>query len=318
MKTAEPIGRPDAMPSVTTTTEAPRLLITGAGGPAGLSLARQLIERGFAVVGVDMKPLEIPGVTTVVVPPASAPGMIGVLRRLVAEHSIDVVIPTVSEELPSVAAAADGLGAQVVIGDPGAVLVAHDKLTTSYRLAARGISVPDFALPSDVAGVAGAAATLGSPFIAKPRVSRGGRGVVVVRSEADLPWADTDDSTILQAFAPGEEYAPVVHRDATGAQPPLVVVLEKTGLAGGEVGNATGVRRVDEPEVAALALAAAEALDLTGPVDMDIRRLADGTPVVLEINARFGANSAAAPALLTSVLASLGAPERLAVSPDAP
>ena len=74
---------------------------------------------------------------------------------------------------------------------------------------------------------------------------------------------------------------------------------------------------MEKSEIAALACAAAEALGLTGPVDMDIRRLADGTPVVLEINARFGANSAAAPALLSAVLASVGAPERV-VGPDAP
>ena len=36
------------------------------------------------------------------------------------------------------------------------------------------------------------------------------------------------------------------------------------------------------------------ALDLVGPVDLDVRRLADGTPVVLEVNSRFGAVSAPA------------------------
>lgn len=289
----------------------PRILVTGAGGPAGSSLVRQLVARGTYVVGVDMNALDLPGVPTHVVPPAGDPGMVAVLRRLVAEHRIDVLIPTVSEELPTVAAAADGFGAAVVIADPGAVLIAHDKLTTSYRLAARGIPVPAFGLPSDFAGVAEVAQALGSPFIAKPRVSRGGRGVVVVRGEADLDWAGLDDSTILQSFAPGAEYAPVVHRDPVGAADPVVVVLEKTGLAGGEVGNATGVRPVMAADVADLALAAAEAVGLTGPVDMDIRRRRDGSPVVLEINARFGANSAAAPALLGAVLsAAAGTPVR--------
>ncbi len=309
--TDTPDLRPGSRPARPAGSARPRLLVTGAGGPAGASLVHQLTERGFPVVGVDMEPLDLVGITTAVVPPAHDPGLLAVLRRMVMDHDIDVVIPTVSEELPSVAAAADGLGARVVIGEPGAVLIAHDKLTTMFRLHARGVPVPAFALPSDLAGVTDAADLLGTPFIAKPRVSRGGRGVTVVRGEQDLPWAGVDDSTILQAFAPGDEYAPVVHRDPAGGLPPVVVVLEKTGLAGGEVGNATGVRPVDLPEVADLALAAAEALALTGPVDMDIRRLADGSPVVLEINARFGANSAAAPELLSAVLASLGAPLRV-------
>ena len=54
--------------------------------------------------------------------------------------------------------------------------------------------------------------------------------------------------------------------------------------------------------VAAPVVAAVEALDLTGPLDLDIRRDDSGTPVVLEINARFGANSAKAPELLGAAL----------------
>ena len=44
------------------------------------------------------------------------------------------------------------------------------------------------------------------------------------------------------------------------------------------------------------------AVRLQGPLDVDIRRRADGTPVVLEVNARFGANSAHAPEILTALL----------------
>jgi carbamoylphosphate synthase large subunit len=41
---------------------------------------------------------------------------------------------------------------------------------------------------------------------------------------------------------------------------------------------------------------------LTGPVDLDVRRGVDGEPVVLEINARFGANSSHAPEVLDALL----------------
>lgn len=57
------------------------------------------------------------------------------------------------------------------------------------------------------------------------------------------------------------------------------------------------------PDAEAAAAGAALALGLVGPVDMDIRRLEDGTPVVLEINARFGANCARVPDLMDSLLA---------------
>jgi carbamoyl-phosphate synthase large subunit len=60
--------------------------------------------------------------------------------------------------------------------------------------------------------------------------------------------------------------------------------------------------RVDEPDIAELALDAAEAIGLSGPIDMDIRRRWDGTAVVLDVNARFGANIAYAPEVLDAAL----------------
>jgi carbamoylphosphate synthase large subunit len=41
---------------------------------------------------------------------------------------------------------------------------------------------------------------------------------------------------------------------------------------------------------------------LQGPADVDIRCGADGVPAVLEINARFGANSAYAPEIVDALL----------------
>jgi len=81
--------------------------------------------------------------------------------------------------------------------------------------------------------------------------------------------------------------------------------LQKTELKEGRVGNAVSTVRVEGVEVRDVvetAIAAVEALDLIGPLDLDIRRDDSGTPVVLEINSRFGANSASAPELLSAVL----------------
>jgi len=59
-------------------------------------------------------------------------------------------------------------------------------------------------------------------------------------------------------------------------------------------------------DVARLAVRTVQAIGLVGPVDIDIRRDATGTPRVLEVNARFGANSRAVPALPGLLLRGLG------------
>lgn len=289
-----------------------RFLVTGVGGPAGRSLAEQLRARGHWVLGADMQAVD-PAAADVVaqVSRADSPAYLWELRGLVAKHGVEVLVPTVSDELVLISEARDDLapGLEVVVGDPAPVRIANDKFHTMNCLDNAGLSVPRFGLPSAFGSAEEAMDLLGGPVVVKPRVARGARGVRVLERLADRGrqaarvWATLDDAWIVQRFAPGTEYAPVVH--LRGTDPDTVVVLEKAELKGGRVGNAVSVRRTVAPDgqdVALLASSAALALGLQGPVDIDVRRMPDGTPVVLEVNARFGANSAHAPELLDAVL----------------
>lgn len=286
-----------------------RILITGCEGPAGQALGRQLASTQHTVIGVDMQ-LSRSSIfdSTTLIPAAVDPAMLPALRRLLKEHQIDVLIPTVSDELPHVALAASSLltHASVVIGNASAVRVAHDKYLTMAKLSSQSVPVPRFGLPSDFSSTKNALDYFSGPIIVKPRVGRGGRGVIVVDKPTDADWSLFDDSQIVQEFAPGVEYAPMVYQPASeSTAQTLVAVVEKTGLKEGRVGNATHVNRIPvsaASDVATTALHAIEALGLTGPADLDIRRRVDGTPVVLEVNARFGANSESAPELLNAVL----------------
>jgi carbamoylphosphate synthase large subunit len=82
----------------------------------------------------------------------------------------------------------------------------------------------------------------------------------------------------------------------------LAVVLEKTELKEGRIGNARSVQRIDDAVLGGVAIAAARAAGLNGPQDVDIRKRGDGQPVVLEINARFGANIRYAQEILDATL----------------
>lgn len=317
------------------------ILITGAGGPAGKALIAQLHERVLGgepavLVGADMRELDDPRLSlSVVLPAATDPEFTVALRHVIGATRADLVIPTVSEELPIVAglesvltqdplrhsardpftsarlAALPWTPPPVMISPPAATAIAGDKLHTMWALDAVGVAVPAFAPASAFAGTAEALEALNGPIVVKPRVSRGGRGVIVVEHPDELDWSTLPSGYLVQQFAPGTEYSPQVFRSWTRGSTD-VVVLEKTELREGRIGNAESVRESapgEADDIAYLAERTAETLGIVGAADLDVRRLDDGTPVVLEVNARFGACSASAPKILDLLLEEVFGPK---------
>ena len=266
-----------------------KILVSGCGGPAGHAVRELLLKRGHSVIAVDMKPSASADIIRV--PQANDPNFVPELEKIARNSRCNLVIPTVSEELPVLADQWNASWIPVVLSSLRSVMIADDKFATCGYLKSKGVSVPKYRLPSWEID------ELGWPLISKPRVGRGGRGVVVQESEKTL--AGLDDRYVLEEFIPSSEYAPNIY-NKNGKS--VVVVLKKTKLKQGIVGNALSVVRADDHDIAELAIKAAKAIGLTGPADIDIRRRSDGTPVVLDINARFGANLAHAPEVLDSAL----------------
>lgn len=272
-----------------------RVLVTGVGGPSGKAATAALKERGFFVLGVDMNVVPNDASQFAQVPASLNASYPETLRHLIREHRIGWLFPTVAEELVIVAELAAELRAQGValfISAPWAVSICQDKWETARALRAYGIPVPSSAIGTpDEPSVR----TLGFPVVSRPRVGRGGRGVVVHDAPGIVP-AVTEP--IWQEFMSGTEYDVLLVRHPDAPQRVIMrQVFEKTALKEGRVGNAVAVRAVEAPDVAALAADAARVLALSGPIDMDIRRGQDGSPRLLEINARIGAHALKAPAL---------------------
>ncbi|MCP2521155.1 hypothetical protein NLD30_12020, partial [SCandidatus Aminicenantes bacterium Aminicenantia_JdfR_composite] len=80
-----------------------KILITGVGGPAGKACVRFFKEKGFYVVGIDMREVETEADNFKKVPPALDPAYISCLLSLIKEFNISLLIPTVTEELVFVA-----------------------------------------------------------------------------------------------------------------------------------------------------------------------------------------------------------------------
>ena len=77
-------------------------MVTGIGGPAGRNIALLFLEKVHTVIGVDMQKISLPGVKVHRILLLHA----HVLRKiytLTVQESIQLLIPTVSEELPILA-----------------------------------------------------------------------------------------------------------------------------------------------------------------------------------------------------------------------
>lgn len=125
---------------------------------------------------------------------------------------------------------------------------------------------------------------------------------MIHKNDAELAERLSTDR-VYQEFLSRDEYDVNLFVQPHGNSS-VSVVLKKTMLKEGVVGNALAVERVEEKEVAELARRAVRALSLEGPIDIDIRRGKDGQPAILEINARVGANVRSAEEVLTAMMES--------------
>lgn len=273
-------------------------MVTGAGGPAGRAVSEYFLETGITVMRADMN--VIAGSDFTRLPAASDKRFVRALEQALNREQIKLLVPTVTEELPKIADRRESIrqnSCSVFLSASEAIRIADDKWRTAQTLANLGVNVP-----RSYSGDSKAALlqTVPFPMLSKPRCGRGGRGIEVHANVSDLP-AVLSSGRVFQEFLEGDEFDVNLFGDL-GGRCSACVVLKKTALKDGIVGNAVSVERVHEPDVAALAMAAVSALGLEGPVDIDIRRGLDGIPRILEINARVGANVRAAEEVLTALV----------------
>jgi carbamoyl-phosphate synthase large subunit len=262
-----------------------RVLVTGAGGAAGTAVLRALAEHGVELVAVDCDSnaagLYLTDEPPALVPRGDAPGFVAAVAALARERRIDVVIPTVDEELVVLAQAVPAFAADgilVMVSSPEALTATLDKhqLVTA---AAETVPCPRTELLDGQLELDG----WELPLIVKPRSGRGGIGVALIEDAAALDAYPHDGNWIVQELLPGEEYSVDVLIAGTGevlaAVPRLRMKVDS--------GVAVTARTVHDEELERLAGAAALATGLRGPANVQLRRDRSGRPRLLEINPRF-------------------------------
>jgi carbamoyl-phosphate synthase large subunit len=261
-----------------------KVLVTGAGGPAGVAVIRSLLKRSDAeVFAADMDGWAsglylVAGERRRIVPPGRSEGFIDAVAALCAADDIDVLVSTVDAELPPLTGRREELSAVLAAPSAETIECALDKWRLARRCVGR-LPVPRTRL-LDADAVA---EVWDFPVIVKPRRGAGSRGVRVVDSAESLAGLGEDPDLIVQEYLPGEEYSVDVLADADGR---VVAAVPRTRTRV-DSGVSIAGRTVRDETLEETAAAAAVAIGLTGVANVQLRRAADGTPSLLEINPRF-------------------------------
>lgn len=124
------------------------VLVTGAGGPLGVSLACSFKDapESLRLIGTDDNRWNLPlsiCERTYLVPRASERALYaGALAEVIKAESIDVVVPSHPLEVRAVAELHRHLGAAITLPRPSVLSIAEDKLLTYKRLSERNVAVP--------------------------------------------------------------------------------------------------------------------------------------------------------------------------------
>jgi carbamoyl-phosphate synthase large subunit len=285
-----------------------RVMVTGAGGPAGMGTIKSLLGlKDIDVVAADMNPLAAGLYWTahrVVVPPVGArdfiPRMLGIVKR----EKIDVIFPTVDEEIEPLAANIEKFKrvTNILISPIGSVRICTDKLATFETCMKLHLPVVETKKIRREKDLNGAADKFGFPLAIKPMVSRGGRGLFYCKDmnelktryrelKKKLPFSDTyyepvaSRKIICQEHLPGIEYDVVALRDKKGK------IIANVPMRA-EEWDVKAQRRtiITEHSREAMTLAGKimDGFDLHGPVDIEMKKDRNGVLKVLDLNPRVG------------------------------
>ena len=262
------------------------VLITAASRRVALVQAFQAAVRaagGGRVIVCDINPLS-PAVHVAdrayLVPLSSAPDYLDEIRTICELEAISLIVPTIDDELELFARARESFavrGIGVAVSSPETTALCNDKLATCAHLRAHGVA----AAATYVAGTLPERISL--PLFVKPRVGRGGIGAYRAQSARDLAFfVDYVDDPVIQEYLDGPEFTIDALCDFQG-RVLSVVPRERVVIRAGVIDRG---RTSNDPKLIDLALACAGAIQFAGAINIQCR-VANGRPVVFEINPRF-------------------------------
>jgi carbamoyl-phosphate synthase large subunit len=243
---------------------------------------RELGETGSVMV-TDVNPLS-PAVhvadRSYLVPLADDPRYLDTILRLCQVERINLLVPTIDDELPLFGAAQDRFGAigcRLAASPFETAVTCNDKFRTCAQLIANGVPAAPSYLPSTLPR------DFPLPAFVKPRYGRGGVSAYAATRREELDFfVEYVPDAVIQPYLAGPEYTIDLLCDFEG-RPLSIVPRERVVIRAGVIDRG---RTVADRSLIDLALDSARVFRFIGAANIQCR-VVDGRPIIFEINPRF-------------------------------
>ncbi len=285
-----------------------RVLIAGAGGPAGINFIESLrmSDRPFTLVGTDTNRwhLELPRVDErYVVPPAGSPRYLPALQRILEKDQIDVLHAQPDVEVAVLSEHRDELPARTFLPARETIRLSQDKLQTQERLEFARVPVPHSERVTrlqDIPEILARLRQVEGPVWLRAIRGAGSRGAVPVQTARHAQdwihyWSTMKGLRVrdfmMAEFLPGREFAFQSlwkeGRLLTSACRQRLEYLFGHLTVSGQTSSPSVAVTVHDDRVNRTATEAVRAVDpkATGVFCLDLKENADRVPCVTEINA---------------------------------
>jgi len=264
----------------------PKILITGTGGPSGISILKDLEGGGYDIYSGDIDPyatgLYLVGEDRrMLLPRGDDPAFVDRIIVICEKHGIDLLIPTVDTELlPLVKRLGElkAVGTDAVIASQETLEVCLDKWKLHERCEG-SVRVP----ATQVVDGSFDPGSVELPVIVKPRTGSGSRGIRLVSEVKDLEGLERDGSLLVQELLPGPEFSIDVFADRSGevlAAVPRERLKVDSGIA------ITG-RTAHDEALETFGAEVARLIGLNTVANVQAKEAKEGVPALLEVNPRF-------------------------------
>lgn len=262
------------------------ILVTAAGGPAGINVIRALKKiKGVEVLGTDANPFSAGFAfcdKSFVVPYAKDKKYFPTMKKICNENKVDFLIPTYDEALKVFSS--NNMATTKVVCSPKETIDICDRKDTTYKKLFDVVPCPKWVYLKD-------AEKLKLPVFVKPCVGRGSSNTIVVNTDAELRNAkrmysekhDISKDIIATEYLSGDEYTVDALFDFSGK---LVVAVPRIRMQT-ESGISVKGRTIKDEKLEEYIKRISKKLTFFGPVNIQFKKDAYGEFKLVEINPRF-------------------------------